>query len=263
MIKGRKRRRKFTHPGARVLDAKEANDVWTIDFKGQFKLKNGKYCYPLTVCDACTRYLVCCKGFPSTEMRLTRKHLERVFRSNGLPEAILSDNGLPFVSPGWLGLSQLNVWWMSLGIRHDRIRPASPQENGRHERMHRTLKQHTVFPPAEEFRDQQERFDAFREEYNNVRPHQGIGDEVPASLWTPSKRAYPRKPPEPTYELHTEVRRVSHVGCVKFKSRRLLVSRALAGERIAFEETGDGIWNLYFYALLLAKFDERTFKLSH
>ena len=139
-------------------------------------------------------------------MKLTRKHLERVFRENGLPKAILSDNGLPFVSPGWLGLSQLNVWWMSLGIRHDRIRPASPQENGRHERMHRTLKQHTVFPAADGFRDQQERFDTFREEYNNVRPHQGIGDEVPASLWTPSKKAYPRRPPEPSYELHMEVR---------------------------------------------------------
>ena len=110
---------------------------------------------------------------------------------------------------------------------------------------------------------QQERFDAFKEEYNNVRPHQGISDEVPASLWTPSEKAYPRKPPEPAYELHMEVRRVSDIGGVKFKSRVLMISRALAGQRVAFEETADGIWNLYFFDVLLAKLDERTFELSH
>ena len=208
LVKPRRRRRRSNHRGAGVLDPKAANSVWTIDFKGEFRLGNGRYCYPLTVCDAFSRLILCCEGLSSVRGGPAKRRLDLAFRRYGLPEVIRSDNGAPFVGRGLYGLSQLNVWWTKLGIRHDRIRPASPQENPRHERMHRTLKEYTTLPPANTFSAQQRRFDGFVEEFNCVRPHQGIGWEVPASLYVSSERSYPKRLAQPQYAGHLEVRRV-------------------------------------------------------
>jgi transposase InsO family protein len=262
LVKPRRRRQSRDHRGAGVLDPKFANGVWTIDFKGEFRLGNGRYCYPLTVCDAFSRYILCCKALPSVRGGPAKKRLEMAFRRYGLPEAIRSDNGAPFVGRGLYGLSRLKVWWIKLGIQHDRIRPASPQDNGRHERMHRTLKQYTQIPPSDSFPAQQKRFDGFVEEYNRVRPHQGIGGELPDALYTASQRSYPKRLPKPQYANHLEVRLVGSAGCIRFKNNLLFVSQTLEKERVALEEVQDGLWNLYFYDVLLAKLDERTFKLS-
>jgi len=253
-----RRRRKWGHPGAAPLVTERPNQVWPVDFKGQFRTLDGKYCYPLTVSDHYSRSVLLCKALPSVKTKGAKPAFRRLFREVGLPEAIRSDNGAPFASTGIHGLCELNVWWMQLGIVHQRIPPASPQENGAHERMHRELKRETTRPPASTLRGQQRKFDLFRERYNQERPHDGIGGELPAQRWTPSPRPYPDRIALPEYPSHLEVRRVSHAGCFRLKAKQRFLSNALRDQYVALEELGNGLWNIVYYRTLLGRIDEAT-----
>jgi putative transposase len=258
LLRKHRRRRRWSHPGAAALHTDAPNQVWPADFKGQFKTGDGQYCYPLTITDHYSRTLLACHGLPSVCTALAKPVFRALFREVGLPDAIRTDNGAPFASTGIHGLSALNVWWMQLGIVHQRILPASPQENGQHERMHRELKRETARPAAASARAQQRRFNVFRQRYNTERPHEGIGDQTPSSLWTPCTRDYPERITPPDYPAHLEVRRISTAGTFRLHSQQLFLSRVLQGEDIGCEEVGDGIWNIVYYRTLLGKIDERT-----
>jgi transposase InsO family protein len=257
-LRKQRRRRKWEHPGAAALVTERPNQVWPVDFKGQFRTLDGKYCYPLTVSDHYSRSVLLCKALPSVKTQGAKPAFRRLFREVGLPEAIRSDNGAPFASTGIHGLCELNVWWMQLGIVHQRITPASPQENGAHERMHRELKRETTRPPASNLRGQQRKFDRFRDRYNDERPHDGIGGELPAQRWTPSPRPYPERIPLPEYPSHLEVRRVSHAGCFRLKAKQRFLSNALSDQYIGLEEVDHGLWNIVYYKTLLGRIDEAT-----
>ena len=262
LVEPRRRRRVATHPGSVPLSTTAPNEVWTADYKGQFKTLDGVYCYPLTVCDAHSRYVLACAGHRSVEQYGALGEFDRLFREFGLPSAIRTDNGVPFATQAICGLSRLSVWWVKLGIRHDRIEPGRPQQNGRHERVHRTLKAETARPPKRDMARQQARFDTWQVEFNDVRPHQALGGAVPASVYVPSSRPMPTTLPDPEYPAHFEARYVSRCGAFKFKRRQIFLSQALSEEWIAFEEVADGIWSLYFYDVLLGRLDERDFKLQ-
>jgi putative transposase len=262
LLRKNRRRRKWAHPGATVLQTDHANQVWPADFKGQFKTGDGAYCYPLTVTDHFSRAVLVCRGLRSVKTADTQPVFRALFRAVGLPDAIRTDNGTPFASTGIHGLCALNVWWMQLGIVHQRIRPASPQENGQHERMHRELKRETARPAASTHRAQQRRFDAFVHRYNTERPHEGIGNQTPASLWTPSRRTYPDTIVPPHYPDQMEVRRVSTAGTFRLHAQQPFLSHALQGQDIGLEEVGDGIWNIVYYRTLLGKIDERSLRIT-
>jgi putative transposase len=258
LVRPRRHRTRWKHPGAVVLRTDAPNQVWTMDFKGQFRTRDGIYCYPLTVLDHYSRYLLCCRGLPNVRTAGARETLENLFREVGLPDAIRSDNGVPFASTGIHGLCELNVWWMKLGIVHQRITPSSPQENGAHERMHRTLKAETTRPPATGMRGQQRKFDRFQVDYNHHRPHEALDDEAPASLWTPPTRTYPKRIVGPEYPGHFEVRRVSNAGEFKLHHKHIFLSQALGGEHIGLEPIDDGVWNIVFCRTLLGRLHDRT-----
>jgi putative transposase len=262
LLRKNRRRPHWAHPGAAPVRTEAPNQIWPADFKGQFKTGNGQYCYPLTVTDHFSRALLACRGLPSVKGALAQPVFRALFREVGLPDAIRTDNGAPFASTGIHGLSALNVWWMQLGIIHQRITPASPQENGQHERMHRELKRETARPAAHSARAQQRRFDAFRHRYNDERPHEGIGDRTPASLWMPSTRAYPEHIALPAYPAHLEVRRVSTAGTFRLHRQQPFLSQTLRGEDIGLEEVGDGIWNIVYYRTLLGRIDERSLRIT-
>lgn len=202
LVQRRRHRRKPIHPGVVRPDTAAPNDLWTADFKGEFRTGDGLYCYPLTIADQHTRYLLTCQGVLSTKTVVAKPVFERAFREYGLPIAIRTDNGVPFATQAIHGLSYLNVWWMRLGIVHQRIRPASPQENGAHERMHRTLKRQAIKPVRRTCTVQQRNFNAFRHEYNDERPHETLGQETPASRYRVSRRPYPERLPAVEYPGH-------------------------------------------------------------
>lgn len=262
LVTPRQRRRRHEHPGPPSFEASAPNDVWSVDFKGEFLTGDRRYCYPLTVADLCSRLLLCCQGLLSTATAGAREAFEAVFREYGLPGSILSDNGSPFSSTALCGLSRLSVWWVRLGIELLRIEPGHPEQNGRHERMHRTLKAETTRPPAACCKTQQPRFDTFRREYNEQRPHEALGNETPAQRYKPATRAYPEVLPAIEYPGHFEVRRVRQNGEIKWQGDLLQVSSALTGELVGLEETDDGIWTLHFCSLILARFDERDRRLQ-
>jgi putative transposase len=257
----RRARRRHQHPGQPVREATAPNELWTADFKGQFRTRDGVYCYPLTIADHHSRYLLACEALPSVHGRGVRPVFERLFRKHGLPDAIRTDNGVPFATTGIHGLSVLNVWWMQLGIQHERIEPGRPQQNGRHERMHRTLKAATIRPPATNLAAQQRVFDSFRKEYNTVRPHEALGERPPASVWRPSTRPYPKKIVKPDYPGHFMPRLVSNSGNLRLHNRQIFISVALKQEYVGLEEIDDGLWSIYYYDVLLGRFDERLGRL--
>jgi putative transposase len=257
----KQRRRRPHHPGAPALHAGSPNAVWTADFQGQFRTGDGLYCYPLTVADAYSRYLLGCSARLSTTQVEAQPIFERLFQEYGLPEAMRTDHGAPCATPAFCGLSKLSVWWITLGIRHQRIEPGRPEQNGRHERMHRTLKAEATRPPERNQAAQQARFDRFCQVYNHERPHEALGQRTPAALYRPAPRRMPAKLAAPAYPGHHLVRRVSNAGTFRFKSRQLFLSDTWLQERIALEETSDGIWSIYFYDVLLARLAERDFKL--
>lgn len=262
LVTGRRRRRRHTHPGKPKTSATTPNELWTADFKGEFKTMDGVWCYPLTVADEHSRFILGIDALASTKTKGTRIVFERLFREYGLPRRIRTDNGVPFVGAKAIhGLSALNVWWTKIGIALERIQPGRPDQNGRHERMHRTLKDETQYPPEKNRRTQQGCYDAFRSEFNHERPHQALGHKRPAEVWNPSPRPYPERIPEPEYPKHFLRRRVHGTGIFIFRKRRIFLSETLAKEDIGLEEIDDGVWSVYFFNVLLARFDERNFEL--
>jgi putative transposase len=254
----RHRRRHWKHPGVAPVNTTAPNQIWTVDFKGQFRMRNGLYCYPLTILDHFSRYLLCCHALHDVCGDGVKPQFLRLFREHGLPDAIRSDNGSPFASTGIHGLNRLNVWWLQLGITHQRITPGCPQQNGAHERMHKTLKAKATRPPAANLNLQQRVFNRFLHTYNELRPHEALGDDTPASRWAPSPRPFPERILPPAYPGHFEVRRVSNAGCFRLHSGQIFLSQALNGEGIGLEQIQDGLWNILYYDTLLGRFDERT-----
>jgi len=259
LVKKRRRRRPHHHPGVVPPTTHAPNDLWTADFKGHFRTRDGLYCYPLTIADQHTRYLLTCQGLLTTKGQGVRAVFTQAFRTFGLPQAIRTDNGVPFASCGIHGLSQLNVWWMRLGIQHQRIRPASPQENAAHERMHRTLKADAIRPPRGSLAAQQRAFNTFRTEFNEERPHEFLHGQPPASRYRRSPRPYPEQLAPIAYPGHFIVKRVTNAGTFRLKHRLLFIANALKQHHIGLEEVDDGIWSIYFCRVLLARLDERDF----
>ena len=236
------------------------NDLWSTDFKGQFKLNNGQWCYPLTIMDHHSRYLLGCQGLKGTGFTATQRVFVRLFREYGLPQRIRSDNGVPFASRAVGGLSRLSIWWIRLGIHPERIEPGKPQQNGRHERMHRTLKQMTARPPAGSFKNQQSRFDQFGHHYNEERPHEGLKQQPPSTWYTASHREYPEKLPELVYPDYFEIRPVQGSGVVYFNNGQVYICHLLHQQLVGLEEVDDGVWDVYFGPMRLGGFDLREAK---
>lgn len=254
------RRRPQATPSQSPLRHCEAvNQVWCADFKGYFRTGDGRRCDPLTISDGHSRYLLCCRGLgEGTGSRLVQPLFVATFREFGVPEAIRTDNGPPFASTGLGGLSPLSVWWLELGIRLERIAPGQPQQNGRHERMHRTLKEATAQPPCRTLRLQQQAFDAFRVEYNEERPHEALGQRPPASLYVPSGRDYPeRKPQRRDYPEDWAKRTVRPGGRIRWQGQEINISRALCGREIGLQPVAEGRWAVHFESLELGVLDEQ------
>jgi transposase InsO family protein len=257
VIARRKRRRMdpYTTPFAA---ASAPNRVWCGDFKGWSRTQDGERIDPLTISDACTRYLLRCQAVDKMDTARVQAIFEAAFREYGLPEAIRTDNGAPFASLGIAGLSRLALWWIKLGIVPERIQPAHPEQNGRHERMHLTLQQETMTPMAANRRAQQRRFDQFRSEYNQQRPHQALGMRTPDRCYAVSPRPYPARVPEPQYNSSMIVRRVWAAGQFSWKHHDVFLSETLRGERIGLEPIDDRWYTIYFAAFPLGRFDSRT-----
>lgn len=222
------------------------NAVWSADFKGQFKMGDGRLCYPLTITDSYSRYLLLCKGLSHPTFKETRACFELVFREYGLPEAIRTDNGAPFASVGVRALSKLSVWFIKLGISPERIEPGHPEQNGRHERMHRVLKETTASPPRSNMRAQQKAFDEFIYEYNYERPHEALGQESPARIYQKSKKPYPRRMPKIAYDYNAVIRKVNRNGEIKWKRRNIYISKSLISEYMALKQKEEHLWEIWF-----------------
>ena len=259
LVKKRRRRRAYTHPGVVPATTTRPNDLWTADFRGQFRTGDGIYCYPLTVADLHTRYLLGCQGLLSTQGAGVRPVFDRLFRTYGLPRAIRTDNGVPFATVAIHGLSALNVWWLRLGIQHQRILPGQPQQNGAHERMHKTLKGDAIRPPRATLAAQQRAFNHFRGVYNTERPHKFLRGRTPGSLYRPSRRAYAGELPPIEYPGHFLVKRITNAGTFRFKKRLLFIAKSLQQHTIGLEEIADGIWSIHFCRILVGRLDERDY----
>jgi transposase InsO family protein len=254
------RRRRAAVPSEGPLShCQEINTVWCADFKGWFRTRDGSKCTPLTISDAHSRYLLCCQGLGArTDTITVRPLFIGAFRQYGLPEAIRTDNGTPFACTALGGLTALSVWWVRLGIRLERIEPGCPQQNGRHERMHRTLKEATANPPKGTLRTQQQAFDEFRTEYNNERPHEALGQQPPAKFYQPSAREYPRRlPRQRGYPTEWQKRMVRKGGQMKWKGLDIRITAALWGQEIGLKPIDEGMWAVYFEGLELGVFNER------
>ena len=218
------------------------NDCWCTDFKGHFRVRDGHRCDPLTLTDAHSRYLLRCDGVPRPDEAGVRPSFEAAFREFGLPNAMRSDNGPPFASIGAGGLTKLSIWWLHLGIRLERIQPGHPEQNGRHERMHRTLRAETADPPRQTLRAQQLAFDRFRRIYNEERPHEALDQQTPASIYEPSLRRFPSRLPDLEYPPNHELRSVHLQGDIKWKGRRVFIGKALVHEVVGLENIADATW---------------------
>lgn len=246
----------------RQVEVEDSGVMMTADHKGQIRMLNGQYCYPVTVCDPVSRFTYAIDGKNSTSGDEAKATFERIFRKYGVPEYILTDNGSPFSCSRSLGaLSRLAVWWIKVGIQPLTIHKGCPWENGIHERMHRTLKAATARPPAASMQPQQKRFDLFREEYNTIRPHEGIGGRRPADLLKPCRRPYSRRLLPVEYPAHYETRAVHSKGEIKWRGDPLFIGQSLIGEQVALVETDEGIWTIYFSTIELGRYDERTKKI--
>jgi len=262
LVKPRKKRIR-TAPYTRPFElCEQANDVWSIDYKGNFILGDGQSCYPLTLTDNFSRYLLACDAFPAIAGMDVRKTLIRLFREHGLPKAIKSDNGPPFSTRGLAGLSRLAVWWIKLGIIPERIKPGCPQENGRHERMHLTMKQEVATPPKQTMLLQQRALDDFQKEFNHQRPHEGIDNERPAWLFTQSPRAYPEHMRQIEYDSNITTRKIRTNGTMKWNGREIFISETLIGERIGLIQVNDIEWEVQFSQLTIGTFNEKSLKVK-
>ena len=264
LTSGARRRRPAAATPTGLREYEKANGVWCADFKGWFKTGDGKRCTPLTISDGYSRYLLRCQGLDEKTDRLAVQPLfAATFREFGLPLSIRTDNGPPFASVGLEGLSALSVWWMRLGIEVERIEPGCPQQNGRHERMHRTLKEATARPPQASLRAQQRAFDRFVQEYNFERPHEALEQMTPASWYESSPREFPeRLPAAPPYPDEWQKRRVRSGGQIKWQGHNVQVTTALAGEVVGLEPKDDGLWAVHFVSQKLGQFNERTYRIT-
>lgn len=248
----RRRTPVFTEP---LAHAAEPNDVWCTDFKSWFLCRNGERCDPLTLTDAYSRYLLRCRAVPRADGPSVRPLFEAAFRQFGLPLAIRNDNGPPFASRGLAGLSRLAVWWIRLGIRPERIDPGCPQQNGRQERFHLTLQQETASPPAASRLAQQQLFARFQRQYNEVRPHEALGQRTPASVYRPSPRPFPSRRPELVYPFACILRRISAAGALSWCGHQIHVSVLLEGQDVALRPLDDELYEVHFGPLLLGWLD--------
>ena len=262
LIKPGKRRLRRKHPGCPKTTTDEPNDIWTADYKGHFKMKNGLYCYPLTVCDMHSRYLLACDGHKAISIRDSTFQFIKLFEEFGLPKRIRTDNGVPFASSALARLSSLSVWWIKLGIYPEQIEPGKPQQNGKHERMHRTLKKEATIPPGQNLKGQQRKFNEFKKEYNEIRPHEALNMQTPSAVYRPSKRRMPRKVKTYDYPSHFQVRLVSRNGGIRWKHDRVPVSSTLIKEYIGFEEVDNDIYNVYFCDILIGRFFEEILRIK-
>jgi transposase InsO family protein len=254
--------RRWQHPGKPIFEAQKPNDVLSADYKGHFKMIDRLYCYPLTISCNYSRFILGLFAHPGIGFQYARRDFEKVFREYGVPRAILTDNGVPFCSKGIDGISQLNIWWTELGIEHIRTQPASPSQNGKHERMHRELKRLVTKPAGKNLRAQALKLRAFRNDYNNNLKHGGINDTTPASIYKPSRCRYPEKIKGPYYPDHFQIRRVSANGGFRFECDRVPISHALKGKYIGLEEIDEGLHKVWFYKRCLGFFNERICKLE-
>ena len=259
LVRPRKKRRFTVDPlKPQIGPITYPHQVNNIDFKGQFRTQDGRWCYPLTMTDTFSRTLLLCKALEGPTFEATKAALERCFREHGVPTSLRSDNGEPFVSSRSLGgLSRLGVWLVKLGVIRHRSRLASPQDNAVHERMHRTLKEETALPSARNLREQQKRFDCFVREYNEVRPHQSLDGKTPSSIYAPSPHPFPKRLPTIEYQAHFEVRSVRTDGTIKWKGNHVYLSQPLSGERVGLVETDYQIWTVMFATLTIGILDER------
>jgi transposase InsO family protein len=257
LIKPRRRYRR-AHPGCPKSIPQGPNDIWAADYKGQFRLKNGSYCFPLTVSDLASRYVLGCDAHPAISLEKSFKHFIRLFEIYGLPNRIRTDNGVPFASNALARLSQLSVWFIKLGIYPELIEPGKPQQNGVHERMHRTLKQEATIPPATSLRAQQRKFDRFLEEFNQERPHEAIGMKRPAEMYQSSSRTLPKRIDRYDYPAHYLVRRVSRGGTIRALNNQFFVSNTLQEDYVGLEEVDDGVYDLYFCFYQIGRYELRV-----
>ncbi len=261
LVVKRKRRRQRAE-GTALSASRAPNDLWCADYKGEFMLADKRYCYPLTITDHESRYLFACEALGSTREAFAFPVFERVFREQGLPTAIRTDNGVPFASPNALyGLSRLSVWWLRLGIAIERIKPGCPQQNGRHERMHLTLKKETTKPAGDNLLQQQGRFDDFVTYYNEERPHQSLGQKLPAEAHRPSPRAYTGLP-EVDYPFHDKTVTVTTCGRICLNRKKVNLSTVFAGQKVGIKQVDDKLWLASFMLYDLGYFDEDTCRLE-
>jgi putative transposase len=262
LVKRRRRRRPAGAAGTGLSQPTEPNALWCADYKGEFMLGNRRYCYPLTITDFASRYLLTCEAFSTTQETFAFTAFDRAFKEFGLPHAIRTDNGVPFAAPTALyRLSKLAVWWLRLGIQIERIQPGHPQQNGRHERMHRTLKMEATKPAAANILQQQARFDTFVTRYNQDRPHQALGMRVPAALYTRSARPY-RGLEDLSYPFHDATLTVTQCGRICFHGRKINLSHVFAGQNVGVTQVGDHIWLVTFMHYDLGYFDDEACRLE-
>jgi len=258
----RKRRRRYRAEGTALSRPHEPNALWCADYKGEFMLADRRYCYPLTVTDFASRYLITCDALSTTKEIYAFSVFERAFKDFGLPKAIRTDNGVPFSSPNALyGLSKLSVWWLRLGIEIERIKPGHPEQNGRHERMHLTLKQEATKPASANVLQQQARFDAFIDRFNRERPHQALGMKVPADVYTTSGRPY-RGLQDLDYPLHDWTATVTTCGRICYNSRKINLSMVFSGQNVGVKQVSERIWLVTFMQYDLGYFDDETCRLE-
>ena len=256
LVKARGKRRRTPAYAAPLAHAGAPNQVWCADYKGWFTLGDGQRCDPLTITDAHSRYLLRCQPVAKTDTLRARAVFEAAFREWGMPEAIRTDNGAPFASGGPAGLSRLSMWWIRLGIRPERIEPGRPDQNGRHERMHQTLKQETASPPAANLRQQQRWLQNFQKEYNEERPHEALNYQTPTSVYVPSRRVYPARLPEPEFPQGCTVRSICRRGQMQWAGERVFVSRVLAGELVGLRPIEEDLYEIYYGPVFLGWYDQ-------
>lgn len=261
LVQPRKRRHRTPPYTAPFLACNRSNAVWSADYKGQFRMGNRAKCYPLTISDNYSRYLISCQGLSRPNFEQAKPCFELAFLRYGLPAAIRTDNGHPFASRGLGGLSRLAVWLIRLGIVPERIEPGCPEQNGRHERMHRTLKEATANPPKMNLEIQQQAFREFIREYNNERPHEALAQKPPAFVYQPSSKPYPTKLPKVEYDTGTVVRYVAPNGCMKWRGSLVFISEALSGNHIALKQVDDHLWKVRFSFHPLGLLDEKQRKI--
>ena len=262
MVPRKRNRRRIGHPGKPTSQILAPNDTWSADFKGQFKTHDGIYCYPLTVTDGFSRYLLGCQALYSTAVAGAKPVFTRLFKEYGLPKRIRTDNGVPFATNTLARLSSLSAWWIRLGVLPELIEPGKPQQNGRHERMHKTLKAEATKPAAGNLQAQQRKFNRFREEFNNERPHEALDQQTPGSIYQPSPREMPNKLPPLEYPDRFEVRYVSANGGIRWHKGWINVSITCVGEYVGLEEIDEGVWNVYFGPLKLGRLHERHMRIE-